>query len=84
MFYVYDYYLLLGEYEILIKCQTSSDFCPSQVYKSVKYQINPPGGIKGSNRYELSGYKTHLAEKSSEEHCWSAIGTIVKVKVLVE
>ena len=34
MFYVYDYYLLLGEYEILIKCQTSTDFYPSQGYVS--------------------------------------------------
>jgi len=50
---------------------------------SVKYQINPPGGIKGSNHYELNGYKTHLAEESSEDHSWSAILTTVKVKVLV-
>ena len=83
MFYVYDSYLLFGEYEILIKCQKSSDFYPSRGDKSVKYQINPAGGIKGSNHYELKGYKTHRAEEASEEHSWSAILTTVKAKALV-
>ena len=63
MFYVYDSYLLFGEYEILIKCQKSSDFYPSRGDKSVKYQINPAGGIKGSNHYELKGYKTQLQRR---------------------